>query len=126
MASILVVDDYSVTQRVITFMLQRSGHQILTASNGQEGLDLLADTEVDIAIVDVAMPVMDGLTLLRLLRADPKYKTMPIIMLTASGDDQHRLEATQVGADAFLTKPASSQELTNTVKRLLDAKAKNQ
>ncbi|MBP7960991.1 MAG: response regulator [Caldilineaceae bacterium] len=119
MANILVVDDYSVTQRVITFILQRSGHQIMTASNGQEALTLLAHTVVDLAIVDMAMPVMDGLTLLKLLRADPLYKDIPIVMLTASGDDQHRLEATKVGADAFLTKPASSQELTETVNGLL-------
>ena len=119
MANILVVDDYSVTQRVITFILQRSGHQIMTASNGQEALTLLTHTVVDLAIMDMAMPIMDGLTLLKHLRADPLYKDIPIIMLTASGDDQHRLEATKVGANAFLTKPTSSQELTETVNGLL-------
>lgn len=119
MATILVVDDYAVTQRVISFMLQRTEHKVLTASNGQEGLNLLAETPVDLAIIDVAMPVMDGLTMLKHLRADPRYAEVPVIMLTASGVDHHRLEATEVGADAFLTKPASSQELTATVTRLL-------
>jgi len=123
MATVLVVDDYAVTQRVITFMLQRIGHQIVSASNGEEALALLADTSIDLAIIDVAMPVMDGLTLLKHLRADPRYAEIPVIMLTASGVDHHRLEATEVGADAFLTKPASTQEMTTTVTRLLEAQA---
>ena len=119
MATILVVDDYAVTQRVLSFMLQRTEHKVLTASNGQEGLTTLAETPIDLAIIDVAMPIMDGLTMLKHLRADERYAEIPVIMLTASGVDHHRLEATEVGADAFLTKPASSQELTETVTRLL-------
>lgn len=119
MARILVVDDYAVTQRVITFILQRSNHQIITAGNGQEALELLAQTEVDLAIIDMAMPIMDGLTLLRHIRKDERLQEIPVIMLTASGDDDHRIEATAEGVSAFLTKPASTQELTMVVQRLL-------
>jgi two-component system chemotaxis response regulator CheY len=122
MAKILVVDDYAVTQRVITFILQRSNHTILTAANGKEALDLLGTTAIDLAIIDMAMPIMDGLTLLRHMRADETYRAIPVIMLTASGDDEHRVEATAEGVDAFLTKPASTQELTIVVNRLLAEK----
>lgn len=126
MASILIVDDYTVTQRVISYLLQKNGHSVAIASNGSEALVKLANTLYDLAIIDVAMPGMDGLTLLRHIRADTGLNSLPIIMLTASGDDQHRVAATSAGVEAFLTKPASSRELLGTVNRCLQDAANGQ
>lgn len=125
MATILVIDDNSSVRRVISFTLQKSGHQTVTAAHAREGLAHLANAQAELGspiqllILDVAMPEIDGLTLLRQLRADARYKHLPIIMLTASCDDQDQLTARAEGADEFLTKPTSSREIIEVVNRLL-------
>jgi two-component system chemotaxis response regulator CheY len=122
MASILVVDDSPVIRRVLDFTLRRAGHTTVAAEDGFVALDCLAHTGVDLAIIDLDMPVMDGLTLLRRLRADERHPDLPVIMLTGSGQGQDRHSAEAQGADAFLTKPASSVELIEVVNRLLACK----
>lgn len=119
MATILVVDDYAVTQRMLTYQLFKEGYQVITASNGLEALDSLKKTDVDLMIVDLAMPEMDGLSVLRELRANPRYESLPIIMLTASGKEQDRHQAMKAGVDAFLTKPTSAWQLVGLVESLL-------
>ena len=119
MATILVVDDYPVVQRLLRYTLEREGHVVLIASDGYQALDLLSESAVDLIIMDVAMPDMDGLELLQRVRAEDTFQSVPIIMLTASGQDEDRVVAREAGANEFLSKPASSHELLETVNRLL-------
>lgn len=119
MASILIVDDNTVVQRVISLMLRKAGHTTLVAANAADAIQRLAHDRVDLILLDLAMPEIDGLTLLRQLRSDPRYRTLPIIMLTASSQDQDRLDARAAGANDFLNKPASSTELMEAVYRWL-------
>jgi CheY-like chemotaxis protein len=119
MATILIVDDYLVTQRVLSTQLRKNGYEVWTASSAREALARLTETPIDLAILDIAMPEIDGLMLLRQLRCDTRYQALPVIMLTASGQDQDRIEAREAGANDFLSKPASSRELLDTVQRLL-------
>ena len=119
MATILIVEDYPVTQRVLSLTLKNNGHNAVIAGNGVEALERLQETTVDLALVDIAMPEMDGLELLRHLRADSRYQSLPVIMLTASGQDDDRAAALSVGANGFLTKPASSRELIEAVTRFI-------
>jgi CheY-like chemotaxis protein len=119
MATILIVEDHPVTQRVLTYTLQKLGHGVILAVNGREALDRLAETPVDLVISDIAMPEMDGMTLLKHMRADVRYQALPVVVLTASGQDHDLHEARAAGANAFLTKPTSSRELAETVGRLL-------
>jgi two-component system, chemotaxis family, chemotaxis protein CheY len=119
MALILIVDDYPVTQRLIGQILQNNGHESVIANNGVEALEMLEAESFDLLIVDIAMPEMDGITLLRHLRADVRFAALPVIMLTASGQDEDRIDAEAAGADDFLTKPASSHQLIETVNRHL-------
>ena len=119
MSTILVVDDSPVVQRLISLTLQRSDHDVFAVSSGYEALDLLDAIHIDLAIIDLAMPEMDGLTLLRALRANVRHPYFPVVMLTASGQDHDRLIARDAGANDFLTKPASSRVLTDIVSRLL-------
>ena len=119
MARILIVEDYPVTQRVLSLTLQNSGHDVTVANHGGEALVALDHTSIDLALVDIAMPEMDGLELLRNLRQDERYHTMPVIMLTASGQDEDRVMALAMGADGFLTKPTSSRELIETIARFV-------
>jgi CheY-like chemotaxis protein len=115
LATILIVEDYPVTQRVLSLTLRNNGYQAVIAGNGLEALDRLAETPIDLVLADIAMPEMDGLTLLRHLRSDKRYEGLPVIMLTASGQDEDRALAMSIGANGFLYKPASSHELLDTV-----------
>lgn len=119
MPTILVVDDSPVILRMLSLTLRRAGYTVLTAPNGEEALAWLSQHALDAMIVDLAMPGMDGLTLLRHVRANPVYQDLPIIMLTASGQEQDHRTARTEGANGFLTKPTSSSELLNTVEQVL-------
>lgn len=119
MATILIVEDYPVTQRVLSLTLRNSGHEVVVANHGGEALEQLDHSAVDLALVDIAMPQMDGLELLRHLRSDERYQQLPVIMLTASGQDDDRQTALSIGADGFLSKPTSSRELIETISKFI-------
>lgn len=119
MALVLVVEDHAVTQRTIQYVLKKDNHQALTAMNGKEALAKLAAQSVDLVLCDIAMPEMDGLDFLRQVRAEERYKHLPIIMLTASGQDEDRITARTLGANDFLSKPASTRELLEVVNKWL-------
>lgn len=119
MTTILIIDDDPNNQRILSYTLRKAGFTVLLASNGQSGLDILRSSQVELAILDLSMPVMDGLSLLRLIRADQNLTSLPVIILTASGDDQEIAIAAQIGVHAFLTKPSSSRVLLDTVEAAL-------
>ncbi len=119
MATILVVEDHPITQLVISKRLRNRGHKVITASSGHEALAHLGQSCVDLIISDISMPEMDGLDLLRHMRADEALRNVPVIILTNSVLDQHRLEASAEGANGFLEKPVSSWELEATIQRFL-------
>jgi CheY-like chemotaxis protein len=118
-ATILVADDDPVSVRILTHVIARMGHVVVTASNGREALDRISERPPDLLILDLAMPQMDGLETLRELRRDPRYDALPIIMLTASGLDRDARAARAEGANEFLTKPFRTKELVDQLERLL-------
>lgn len=120
MATVLIADDSAVTRRVLGLTLRRSGYTVRVADDGSTALEVLHEEDVDLLIADLSMPGIDGLTLLRRLRADVDFMHLPVVMLTASAQEVDRLSADDEGASAFLTKPASSAELLETVDRLLE------
>ena len=124
MADILIVEDDPNNQRVLSYMLSKVGHKIRIAANGVDGLAALSERSFDLAIVDYAMPVMDGLRMLQLVRADDKLCNLPVIILTASGDDSARLSAEREGVSGFLTKPSSSRTVLLAVTHALDTHTK--
>ncbi len=119
MASILIVDDYVVTLRILSTQLRKGGYEVVTAGSGKEAISQLSQRNFDLAIVDIAMPEMDGITLLEKLRKELGQVSLPIIMLTASALDEDRARAQLAGATDFLTKPISSWELLDVVQRQL-------
>ena len=122
---ILVVDDEPNNQRILNYTLNKAGYETITAGNGEAALDLLNENNADLAILDVAMPGMDGITLLQHIRTMQKYENLPVIILTGSGDDTERIRAEEAGVQGFLTKPASSKMILETVNHLLDLDAKS-
>jgi two-component system chemotaxis response regulator CheY len=119
MAHILVVEDHAVTQRVLSKRLRDAGHTVELADNGRAGLERLGQVQVDLILSDIAMPEMDGLELLRTVRASELHRATPFVLLTASALDQQKQQARADGADGFLEKPVSSWELEAMVSGLL-------
>ncbi|MFN8412035.1 MAG: response regulator [Anaerolineales bacterium] len=122
---ILIVDDEPNNQRILNYTLTKAGYETMVAANGEAALNLLNDSNADLAIVDFAMPIMDGITLLKRIRAIKKYEQLPVIIFTGSGDDTERVLAEREGIQGFLTKPSSSKMILETVNRLLKKDAKN-
>ncbi|MEO7909888.1 MAG: response regulator [Roseiflexaceae bacterium] len=119
MATILVVDDYSTSQRLLGFILRQNDHTVVTAINGLGALEQLAERSIDLVITDLSMPEMDGMTLLQELRAKPQFQNLPVIILTGSAYAQDNTRAKAAGATLFLTKPVESEELIAKVTQLL-------
>jgi len=119
MATILVVDDYSTSQRLLGFILRQNDHLVVTAINGLSALEQLAEKSIDLVITDLSMPEMDGMTLLQELRATSQFQNLPVIILTGSAYAQDNTRAKAAGATLFLNKPVESEELIAAVARLL-------
>ncbi len=116
---VLVADDESDLVELVTLNLEKHGYQTLKAFDGREGLTLARAERPDLAIVDVMMPEIDGVELVRRIKADPQLEAMPIIMLTAKTAEQDELAALSIGADDFVTKPFSMRVLVARVQSLL-------
>lgn len=110
--TILVADDENDIRNLIKISLEENGYTVKTAQNGREAWDILTAQNVDLAILDVMMPVMDGFNLLRKIREN---STIPVIFLTARTDDMDKVLGLGLGADDYLTKPFSVAELVARV-----------
>lgn len=117
MATILIVDDYAPNHRLMSFVLEQNGYAVVSASDGQHALDCLEGVQVDVIVTDLTMPRLDGLGLAARVRADARFRHVPIIMVTASSVETDQARAAGVGVDAFLTKPVDSEDLARTVGR---------
>ena len=120
-AKIMVVDDTVANIRVLAAVLGPRGYSITTASNGEEALKKISSEMPDLVVTDIIMPVMDGYELCRQLRSDEATRFLPVIMVTASGD-QEKLRALEAGADDFVVKPFDRAELTAKIRSLLRIK----
>ncbi|NTU78076.1 MAG: response regulator [Chloroflexales bacterium] len=120
MATILIVDDYPPNQRLMSFVLEQSGHAVVAAHDGRQALTCLETTPVDLIVTDLTMPVMDGLTLAREVRNNGRLSNLPIIVVTASAREQDFARATGEGVDSLMTKPVDSEELVREVGRLIN------
>ena len=113
---ILVVDDEALLVKGIRFNLMNEGYEVITGSNGQEAVDQVAQNRPDLVVLDVMMPVMDGLTACAKIR---EFSDVPIIMLTAKVDDMDKLIGFDHGVDDYLTKPFNILELKARIRALL-------
>ncbi|MGH9226996.1 MAG: response regulator [Acidimicrobiales bacterium] len=120
-ASVLVVDDDSVSRRILSHMLEQEGHCTTLAEDGRRALDLLAQECFDIVLLDIRMPAMDGYEVCRRIRAVPETQALPVVMITAEGPDE-KLSALDAGADDFLVKPFDRGEFLARIRSLLRIK----
>ena len=100
-------------------MLQQAGFVTLEAADGLQGLSLLKERKPDIVTCDISMPLMDGYEFLDAARQDPETRHIPIVVVTAVGQEEEATRATQMGAAAYLTKPFSSSNLVETIQSQL-------
>ncbi len=122
MIKILVVDDEVYMLRLVQFNLEKSGYSVITAKDGQEALEILKKEKIDLIITDVMMPRIDGLELCKRVKADPRWKSLPVIMLTAMAQISDRADGKEVGADDYITKPFNPKELLAIVENTLKVK----
>ena len=118
---ILVVDDLPQNVRLLEAVLSPKGFRVATASSGEEALDVLSQEHPDLVLLDILMPGMDGYEVCRRIRQDPGTAFLPVIMITASGEEQ-KLRAIESGADDFVNKPFDQAELLARVRSLVRVK----
>lgn len=121
MTNILYVDDEFYNQRIAGFILKGKGYQVVFARNGQDALEKLRQSPIDLIITDIHMPQMDGLALLEELRTSSAYHNLPVIIVTASGREKIAKSALRKGANGILTQPYGSWELQTLVTQVLKA-----
>ena len=120
----LIVEDSAMMRQLLTVALSRiQGLNIIEADDGMEGLKRLAEQGFDIVIVDINMPVLDGLKLVKRIRSDDRHCDTPIIIVTTEGSEEDKQRARHLGVDVYLTKPVHSQDIIAKVKELLNIDA---
>src|SRR5256886_17020600 len=115
-STILLVDDEESIQKLLAFPLEREGYRVLQARDGEEVLNRFASEHVDLVVLDIMLPKLDGLEVCKRLRAESE---VPIIMLTARDDELDKELGLELGADAYITKPFSIREFRSRVRALL-------
>ncbi len=121
-AHILVADDEPHIGRIIKMKLEQGPFRVSLAYDGQEALDFVnSDEQIDLVLLDLMMPKLSGLDVLRRIREQDRFKSLPCIILTAGGDAKHERDALELGATQFLTKPFSPKKLYALVARLTGA-----
>jgi two-component system chemotaxis response regulator CheY len=114
----MTVDDSKTMRDMVAFTLRGAGFDVTQAEDGSQALRLLSATRVDVVITDLNMPVMDGVALIRALRADPKWRGLPILMLTTESDAAKKAEGRDAGATGWLVKPFNPDKLIDIVNRV--------
>ncbi len=115
MARIFVIDDNLLNLRLLTMILRNEGHEIDQAEDAEQALQLLEQVVPDLFLIDIALPGMDGLTLLRQLKAEPRFASVPMVVLTAFAMKGDEAKAFAAGCDDYVTKPIDTRALPKQI-----------
>ena len=118
MKKILIVDDSTAIRNILKTALF-GDYELLEAENGEVALNMANKNAIELFLLDVNMPVMDGITLVKELRKVPKYKTSPIIMLTTESRDEKKKQGKEAGANGWIVKPCEPEKLLNVVNKMI-------
>ena len=116
--TILTVDDSSSVRQMVSFTLKEAGYEVVEAKDGQDALDKLRG-QIDMIITDLNMPNMDGIELIKKVRADSNYKFIPIVMLTTESQASKKQEGKSAGATGWIVKPFKPPQLLGVVQKVL-------
>jgi two-component system chemotaxis response regulator CheY len=116
---ILTADDSASMRQMVSFTLKGAGYDVLEAVDGKDGLEKAKAKDVDMVITDLNMPHMDGIQMIREIRALPKYKFIPIILLTTESQDEKKMQGKAAGATGWIVKPFKPEQLLAVIKKVL-------
>lgn len=119
MEKVLVVEDNEQIAALLKFKLTHSGYEVAFAENGQVGLEIARSNPPDLIILDVMMPVMNGLETLTVLKSELELKSIPVIILTALSNDREIVTGLELGADDYITKPFKMEEFVARVRAVI-------
>ncbi len=119
MAKILIAEDEPDIRELVAFMLRFAGYEVLAASNGEEAVQTATRDTPDLILMDVRMPRMTGYDACRLMKANPDLRDVPVVFLSAKGQESEIQSGLDAGAEEYLLKPFSPDELTNRVRSIL-------
>ncbi|MGH8706615.1 MAG: response regulator, partial [Burkholderiales bacterium] len=120
---VMVVDDSLTVRKITARLLEREGYRVLTAKDGVDALEQMKDALPAVMLVDIEMPRMDGFDLTRQVRADPRTRHVPIIVISSRTAEKHRDRALQLGVNAFLGKPYPEAELLQAISGFIAAQS---
>jgi CheY-like chemotaxis protein len=119
MAKILIAEDERDIRDLVAFTLRFAGHEVFTASNGEEAVELAPNVNPDLILMDVRMPRMTGYEACKKMKANPELRDIPVVFLSAKGQESEIQQGLEVGAEAYLLKPFAPDQLTSRVKEIL-------
>jgi len=119
MAKILIAEDERDIRDLVAFTLRFAGHEVFAASNGEEAVDLAPKVNPDLILMDVRMPRMTGYEACKIMKTDPNLKDIPIVFLSAKGQESEIQQGLASGAEEYLLKPFAPDQLTSRVKVIL-------
>jgi two-component system, chemotaxis family, chemotaxis protein CheY len=117
--TVLVVDDSTSMRQMVSFTMKEAGFDVIEGSNGQEAVARVQGKTVNLVITDLNMPVMDGMTMIRQLRAKPEFKFTPILMLTTESQQEKKMEGKAAGATGWIVKPFNPEQLLQVVNKVV-------
>ena len=116
---IMIVDDCMTTRKLLGIYLKAKGFEVVFAENGLDALEKLATSKVNMIITDLNMPYMDGIELIKNLRADSNCEHIPVLMVTTEADPEEREKAITAGANGYIIKPVTADMITQNIKDIL-------
>lgn len=117
---ILIVDDEPSIVLSLEFLMEKAGYAVVTAGDGEAAMAKLREEKPDLVLLDISLPRLSGYEICQSMRENPAWKDVRIVMLTAKGRDVEREKGLAMGADDYITKPFSTQEVVETINRLID------
>jgi two-component system cell cycle response regulator DivK len=119
MTKVLVAEDNPVNRELLRELLENRGYSVIEACNGQEALDMVEQSQPDLLLLDIGMPVLDGFAVMRRLRENPSLATLPVLAVTAYAMRDDRDNVLNAGFDGYISKPINARDLANELERLL-------
>jgi two-component system chemotaxis response regulator CheY len=117
--TVMTVDDSASVRQMVCFTLRQAGYDVVEASDGKDAVSAIGRAPVHMVVTDLNMPNMDGIALIKWLRAQPAYKFIPIIMLTTESQEAKKHEGRTAGATGWIVKPFNQEQLVSVVKKVL-------
>lgn len=117
--TILIIEDDKHISKLVSYNLEKAGYECFVAGDGEEGLKILDRQPINLIVLDIMLPKMDGFEVCRLIKQENKFKNIPVVMLTAKGEEVDRIVGLELGADDYMVKPFSPRELVLRVKAIL-------